>query len=141
MIEIVFKKIDPTEGTISVSRSAEAEKLREKGAHWIVCRACSAPIARRDWILSHESDAPLFFSNPHGRTFHLLLVTHTEGMSHDQVFTIEHTWFAGYEWSIGVCRTCRSHLGWQFRATRPGTARAEFAALSRSSVQLASDGM
>jgi hypothetical protein len=25
-------------------------------------------------------------------------------------------WFPGYAWQIAVCRGCRAHLGWLFRA-------------------------
>ena len=141
MIPFDFRKINPTEQGSPQAKSELRQRARRQDERWIVCRACSANIARQEWILDEGSHAPLFFSNPHGRAFQLLLVTQTEGMSHDLVFTSEHTWFSGYEWSIGICHNCRSHLGWQFRATRLGLSRTEFAALSRAQVRLPDESM
>jgi hypothetical protein len=139
MIGIDFLKKDPTTTGSPAPHIVEHERTRRESDDWFVCQACATHIARRQWLLDDGSNTPLIFSNPHGHAFNLLLVARTEGMRHDQVFTLEHTWFAGYEWSIGLCRTCASHLGWQFRATHPGLARSEFAALSRDRVRLAGE--
>jgi hypothetical protein len=142
MTGVDFLKKNPTGDGSRISRATDPRALERTGEEgWIVCRACSTRIARKEDILENASHAPLIFSNPHGHTFHLLLVTKTEAMIHDPVFTSEHTWFAGYAWSIGVCRSCRSHLGWQFRRARRGPSPAAFAALSLARVKLAGENM
>lgn len=141
MIVLHFLKKDPTAAGMPGSNPAEHAELRHESDGWFVCTQCATRVARQRWVIDAGSHAPLIFSNPHGHAFSLLLVTQTEGMRHDQMFTVDHTWFAGYEWSIGTCRTCMAHLGWQFRATRTGLSPAEFAALSRDRVRLAGDPM
>lgn len=32
----------------------------------------------------------------------------------------EHSWFAGYAWTIAYCAGCHSHMGWRFTPTRRG---------------------
>ena len=136
MMRVLLLKKDPTSDVRTNPSDDETELARPRSVRWVVCRDCSNAIAREDWILSSESDAPLFFSNPHGRAFHLLLATHAPGMLSDPSFTTEHTWFAGYAWSIGVCKSCRQHLGWQFKAVQSDHARQAFVALSRDQVKL-----
>jgi hypothetical protein len=138
---IDFLKKNPTVNGSPASRSQRRETLDQGREGWILCGSCRARIALEAWTLDEGSHAPLFFSNPHGHAFQLILVTKTEGMLHDGVFTADHTWFAGYEWSVGVCGTCRSHLGWQYRALRPDLGRWEFAALSREQVVFAGGKM
>jgi hypothetical protein len=39
---------------------------------------------------------------------------------------IEHSWFSGYGWSMCVCSTCGSHLGWRFDAVKPNLTPSRF---------------
>lgn len=101
---------------------------------WYVCAACAERLAREDWALEAHPRGPLVFTNPHGRFFELLLVTHVLGGVFDRHATTEFSWFAGYAWRIGSCARCGAHIGWHFQATHEASLR-EFVALSRAALK------
>ncbi|XP_065372281.1 protein cereblon [Calliphora vicina] len=48
----------------------------------------------------------------------------------------EYSWFPGYQWHIIVCKICKHHLGWEFKAVEPNLIPKQFFGISSSSVRV-----
>ncbi|XP_023302146.2 protein cereblon [Lucilia cuprina] len=48
----------------------------------------------------------------------------------------EFSWFPGYQWHIIVCKICKHHLGWEFKAIEPNLIPKQFFGISSSSVRV-----
>jgi len=60
---------------------------------------------------SHEHT----FRNPGGFSFHVLCFDRAPGCQAIGGYTLEASWFSGYEWCLALCSGCQTHLGWFFR--------------------------
>ena len=105
------------------------------GRGWFVCAECAERLAHESWVLTSAASEPLVFANPHGKLFHLVLLRRARRVVFDHHSTAEHTWFSGYTWRVGVCGSCRGHVGWLFEALRAALEPPEFVALSRAAVR------
>lgn len=80
----------------------------------IVCARCGYDVTKTEHRFSVNGAVEHDFSNPLGIQFHIACFREAPGCAAIGEGTMEHTWFAGYEWRIGVCRECGVHLGWLF---------------------------
>jgi len=56
------------------------------------------------------------FTNPHGLRFRIGCFADVTGCLVEGEPTTYWTWFPGYAWQMENCGSCRTHLGWRFRA-------------------------
>lgn len=55
--------------------------------------------------------------NPAGLVFRIGCFREAPGVAEFGPTTTEFTWFRGYAWSIGLCRSCGVHLGWRYEGS------------------------
>ena len=88
-------------------------ELDQKTDDGIYCTACGYMVTRGRWSLSMDGHEHVFF-NPAGQVFRILCFREATGVADRGVPTDEFTWFKGYLWNFGLCRSCGEHLGWRF---------------------------
>jgi hypothetical protein len=86
-----------------------------RNVRWYHCVRCDTAITPEDAAIHVAGSHEHTFTNPNAVTFHVGCFTLAPGAAPVSADTIDHTWFPGYSWSIVVCRSCSTHLGWRFR--------------------------
>ncbi len=79
----------------------------------IYCAACSHLLTRERWSIDMGGHERVFI-NPAGRVFRIRCFDNAPGGYDIGEPTLEHSWFAGYEWTVTLCRSCNTHIGWCF---------------------------
>lgn len=97
--------------SVKESFSIEKESLADER---ILCKQCMAYIANKDDIMAIEGSASHYKRNPAGIFFSIICLSSASGCTILGDYTSEHSWFLGYKWSIALCSSCVSHLGWHF---------------------------
>ncbi|PIA42730.1 hypothetical protein AQUCO_02000293v1 [Aquilegia coerulea] len=83
------------------------------------CKTCQTIIAKRSDMLVMSSDGPLgAFVNPHGYVHEIMTLYKANGLALIGNPDKQYSWFPGYAWTITICTTCESQLGWLFTATK-----------------------
>jgi len=82
----------------------------------IICRNCLWHITEPACQIQMDGAFCHTFANPHGQVFEIGCFNSAPGCSSIPPPFSEFSWFAGYHWNIGVCRDCKTHLGWFFRS-------------------------
>jgi hypothetical protein len=82
---------------------------------WVRCRSCHNKIALFSDRTSINENDSYIFKNPAGIFFRIVCFEDAQCAIAVSDFTDEHTWFAGYHWSIALCRLCHIHIGWLYR--------------------------
>lgn len=99
-----------------VARSRETD--RRRNARALICIRCRNPISsdaqRIDVAGAHSHTC----TNPHGIVYHIGCFSAAPGCSPVGPRLMEHSWFHGYRWQVGVCSNCHEHLGWLFHGER-----------------------
>jgi hypothetical protein len=91
--------------------------LKDRAAPLIRCRQCLTGVARpQDAIHIHGAHEHTF-ANPHGIVYTIACFAEARGCGTVGHASPEFTWFAGFEWRVGVCAHCLTHLGWRFGGT------------------------
>ncbi|KAJ4957686.1 hypothetical protein NE237_024797 [Protea cynaroides] len=82
------------------------------------CKTCQTIIAKRSDMMVMSCDGPLgAYANPHGYVHEIMTVYKANGLALIGRAVIEHSWFPKYDWTIAICATCESTMGWLFTAT------------------------
>jgi hypothetical protein len=84
----------------------------------ITCRNCNAHITDPDCQIQKEGAFCHTFANPAGHVFEICCFTAALGCSFIPPPFSDFSWFTGYDWNIGVCRDCTTHLGWFYRSPK-----------------------
>lgn len=113
-----FDELDERE----VERILEKAPTRTGRGRWLRCAACKQRVTSTQARMSLQGAHEHTFTNPHGIVFRIGLFQEAAGCALRDEATEEWTWFAGYAWQIGGCRSCGTHLGWGFRAAEPALA-------------------
>ncbi|KAG6598767.1 Protein cereblon, partial [Cucurbita argyrosperma subsp. sororia] len=101
---------------ISYRLRREIELL--KSIDIIQCKSCKTVIAQRSDMLVMSSDGPLSaYVNPHGYVHEIMTLYRANGLALRGRAETEYSWFPGYAWTISICATCETQLGWLFTAT------------------------
>ena len=97
-------------------RETRVTSTREKTEedHRIFCVNCPNPVTHRDQRIAVRGNHAHTCRNPHGLVFVIGCFREAPGCKSESVSTAEHSWFAGYQWSIVYCGQCDRHLGWRF---------------------------
>lgn len=101
---------------ISYRLRREVELL--KSIDIIQCKNCKTVIAKRSDMLVMSSDGPLgAYVNPSGYVHEIMTLYRANGIALRGRAETEYSWFPGYAWTISICATCETQLGWLFTAT------------------------
>ena len=84
--------------------------------HRILCANCKNPVTHRDQRIPVSGSHMHTCRNQHGFVFCIGCFRDAPGCSSEATARAEHSWFAGYQWSITCCGQCERHLGWRFSA-------------------------
>lgn len=83
----------------------------------LFCARCWHSITTQTQRIRVNGALEHHFTNPNGLHFHLACFRKAPGCGVTGSATLEHTWFPGYAWQIGICRNCDTHLGWTFSSS------------------------
>ncbi|XP_038885491.1 protein cereblon isoform X1 [Benincasa hispida] len=101
---------------ISYRLRREIELL--KSIDIIQCKNCKTVIAKRSDMLVMSTEGPLgAYVNPHGYVHEIMTLYRANGLALRGRAETEYSWFPGYAWTISICATCETQLGWLFTAT------------------------
>ena len=103
------EKEDDTAPESDVQAETEEEPL-------IRCRECLFPITREEAQDAWAGSRQHTFANPAGIVFTIGCFSAAEGCAAVGPSSSEFTWFPGFDWRVGICRGCLTHLGWHFAA-------------------------
>ncbi|MGQ9365383.1 cereblon family protein [Azospirillum sp. ST 5-10] len=98
--------------TRSDAAAAEAERIYR-------CARCGAEVTRGRWEIAVGGDHQRTVFNPAGIVFRILCFGEAPGAGAVGAPTADFSWFAGYAWSVALCRSCGAHLGWRFVGEGP----------------------
>uniref|UniRef100_A0A8C5DCH3 Protein cereblon n=1 Tax=Gouania willdenowi TaxID=441366 RepID=A0A8C5DCH3_GOUWI len=86
----------------------------------LCCKQCQdTEITTKKEIFSLSLYGPMAaYVNPHGYVHETLTVYKANNLNLVGRPSTLHSWFPGYAWTIAQCRTCGSHMGWKFTATK-----------------------
>ena len=86
------------------------------------CSGCGNPVAEPEAVVSIGGEPPVRVQvNPHGVAFEVVTLSQAGGLVYVGTPQAEHSWFAGYAWTIACCASCSAHLGWRFDPVAGGT--------------------
>jgi len=101
----------------------------------LVCLNCQTKLADQTSIFSMSTEGPQgTFINPNGHLHETLTLHHAINLSAIGSPSVEYSWFPGYAWTVLVCSSCYSHIGWRFTATRSSMQPETFHGFSRKSI-------
>ncbi|XP_075997024.1 protein cereblon [Genypterus blacodes] len=100
------------------------------------CKQCQdTEITTKNEIFSLSLYGPMAaYVNPHGYIHETLTVYKANNLNLVGRPSTLHSWFPGYAWTIAQCRTCGSHMGWKFTATKKDLSPPRFWGLTRSAM-------
>ncbi|KAJ8370541.1 hypothetical protein SKAU_G00105690 [Synaphobranchus kaupii] len=102
----------------------------------LCCKQCQdTEITTKKEIFSLSLYGPMAaYVNPHGYVHETLTVYKASNLNLVGRPSTLHSWFPGYAWTIAQCRTCSSHIGWKFSATKKDLSPQRFWGLTRSAL-------
>ncbi|KAK6319238.1 protein cereblon [Coregonus clupeaformis] len=102
----------------------------------LCCKQCQdMEITTKNEIFSLSLYGPMAaYVNPHGYVHETLTVYKASNLNLVGRPSTLHSWFPGYAWTIAQCRTCASHMGWKFTATKKDLSPPRFWGLTRSAM-------
>uniref|UniRef100_W5MZ09 Protein cereblon n=1 Tax=Lepisosteus oculatus TaxID=7918 RepID=W5MZ09_LEPOC len=102
----------------------------------LCCKQChDTEITTKNEIFSLSLCGPMAaYVNPHGYVHETLTVYKANNLNLTGRPSTLHSWFPGYAWTIAQCRTCGSHMGWKFTATKKDMSPQKFWGLTRSAM-------
>uniref|UniRef100_A0A3P9P9B6 Protein cereblon n=1 Tax=Poecilia reticulata TaxID=8081 RepID=A0A3P9P9B6_POERE len=102
----------------------------------LCCKQCQdTEITTKNEIFSLSLYGPMAaYVNPHGYVHETLTVYKANNLNLVGRPSTLHSWFPGYAWTIAQCRTCGSHMGWKFTATKKDLSPPRFWGLTRSAM-------
>jgi hypothetical protein len=78
------------------------------------CAACGHPVTRSAERIAVNGEHRHVCVNPHGIAYDIGCFRSAPGVRAEGSPTTGFTWFEGWAWQVGWCRSCGAHLGWWF---------------------------
>uniref|UniRef100_A0A1A9VAV4 Protein cereblon n=1 Tax=Glossina austeni TaxID=7395 RepID=A0A1A9VAV4_GLOAU len=103
------------------------------------CRFCSSHIANcRELFAMSKHGVQTQYCNSAGyvhetNTLYQIVI---QAILYSGAPSAEFSWFPGYQWHSIVCKVCKHHLGWEFKAVEPNLVPKQFFGISSSSVRV-----
>lgn len=86
----------------------------------ICCLACGGVVTSKDQKIQVSGSHSHTFFNPAGIVYEVGCFQRAPGCLVVGEPSAEFTWFPGHLWRLGMCRRCRTHLGWLFAMAENG---------------------
>uniref|UniRef100_A0A1A9X412 Protein cereblon n=1 Tax=Glossina brevipalpis TaxID=37001 RepID=A0A1A9X412_9MUSC len=103
------------------------------------CRYCSSHIANcRELFAMSKHGVQTQYCNSAGYVHETNTVyqVNNQAILYSGSPSAEFSWFPGYQWHSIVCKVCKHHLGWEFKAVEPNLVPKQFFGISSSSVRV-----
>ncbi|KAL9900219.1 E3 ubiquitin ligase component cereblon isoform 1-T2 [Glossina fuscipes fuscipes] len=103
------------------------------------CRYCSSHIANcRELFAMSKHGVQTQYCNSAGYVHetNTLYQVNNQAILYSGAPSAEFSWFPGYQWHSIVCKVCKHHLGWEFKAVEPNLVPKQFFGISSSSVRV-----
>lgn len=110
----LFKQNDTVSGLKIKHHLYPEQDLLKNRRGLLICRACQNPVTHKSNEIAVNGQANHVFTNPSGTIFNISCYNAAFGALAFPVESTEFTWFAGFSWSICICATCKTHIGWRF---------------------------
>jgi hypothetical protein len=101
----------------SVVLPVDVVELRAAGESWLACRSCGSFVAESRARVEMAGAHVHTFINPAGTIYRVGCFAEAPGLREIGEASAHWTWFPGFEWQVGICRTCYEHLGWSYRSS------------------------
>lgn len=82
----------------------------------LYCRQCQAPVTSEQERLRVLGKHCHAFPNPEGLVFEIGCFSMAPGCVLQGASTTQFSWFPPHAWSLALCGTCKTHLGWYYEA-------------------------
>lgn len=99
---------------------AEDASVEAEVPRFLLCKTCLHRVTAENARTEVQGKHVHVFCNPYGLVFEIGCFGTAPGCAPLGIPSLEFTWFPGYEWQVGVCRGCRTHLGWRYTAVHGG---------------------
>ncbi len=87
------------------------------GGHGVLyCRQCHAPVTSTQERLKVLGKHCHVFPNPEGMVFEIGCFGLAPGCGQQGPPVFQYSWFPPHAWSLALCQTCKTHLGWYYEA-------------------------
>jgi hypothetical protein len=98
---------------------APSDDARSAVDDGVRCAACGAVLTSRLERIEVDGSHEHSFVNPAGLVFRIGCFGRAPGCAEVGQPSPEWSWFPPHRWTIGLCGTCGTHVGWAFRASGP----------------------
>jgi len=88
--------------------------LEEQQPGKLCCAVCGLHVTDVDQVTKIEQKHIHLKRNPYGTQFRIGCYRNAVGCGHFGPFSQEHSWFTDFSWSVGLCLSCKTQLGWIF---------------------------
>ncbi|KFD57110.1 hypothetical protein M514_01995 [Trichuris suis] len=107
----------------------------------ICCRDCNADVGSVSDMFSMNKEGPMgIFVNSRGVAHEIVTLRNLRGVFCFGRPASEMTWFKGYQWTILLCSSCTTHLGWKFTAEEENMEPDCFYACTRMAIAASAEG-
>uniref|UniRef100_A0A5S6Q7Y7 Protein cereblon n=1 Tax=Trichuris muris TaxID=70415 RepID=A0A5S6Q7Y7_TRIMR len=128
-------------GMNNVLERLQMEYKMAKQLTRIRCRDCNSDIGFMNDMFSMNKEGPTaIFVNSRGITHEIVTLRSLRNVFCFGRPAAEMTWFKGYLWTILLCSSCTTHLGWKFLAEEEGAEPMSFYACTRLSIFTCASG-
>jgi hypothetical protein len=110
----LFDRLSPAQ----LERLLNVQDLsEEQDAHArLYCAACGALITDEEQRIEVQGQHQHHCQNPQGLQFTIGCFRDVSGCVCVGAETAAWSWFKGFCWTVALCTSCRTHLGWRYRA-------------------------
>jgi hypothetical protein len=113
----LFRESSEKPATVSSTLVKDQDEPEEKDEKILLCKKCSAGIAKEIDRIGREGKHLHTFFNPAGVVYEIGCFRQASGCYIGGPRSNEFPWFAGYSWQISFCASCSEHLGWFFSSS------------------------
>ena len=111
-------RIDLRPQRLHTPSSPPGPRLEAAAEQALLCAACSAAITDEKQAIEVGGSHHHTFFNPAGIVFELRCFQQAAGAIAQGDLSTEFTWFAGFQWQVALCSSCKTHLGWHFTSAQ-----------------------
>lgn len=94
--------------------TASQRQTKPKRDVIICCKACQQIITKDEFSVSINGNHEHIQCNPYGITFIFRCFNQTWHCLSVGEAQSAHSWFPGFHWTLVLCESCTTHLGWKF---------------------------
>ena len=111
---LYLRDVADKSGSILRVSGREEDNQHKNDEQPLFCRQCGAEVTKDSLRISRNEKHQHTFFNPAGIVYEIGCFRDAPGCLVRGTSSDEFSWFAGYNWQLGLCVSCLIHLGWFF---------------------------